>query len=180
MHQILAAWAIPEELFAQALADHRREVRDAILDATAALVDEKGLLAVTMSEIAERTGIGRATLYKYFHDVEAVLLAWHERAVSAHLAQLARTRDDAGDAGDRLEAVLTAFALITHQTHGHHESELSVFFTGTALPPKRSGASLLWSKRSWRTRLPLAWPAPTSQRPSSPRVASTPSTPPPL
>ena len=70
---------------------HRRAVRDAILDTTAALVSEHGLLSVTMSQIAEATGIGRATLYKYFPDVEAILVAWHERQITAHLAQLAET-----------------------------------------------------------------------------------------
>jgi AcrR family transcriptional regulator len=72
-------------------------VRDAILDTTAALVAANGLLSVTMSQIAEATGIGRATLYKYFPDVEAILVAWHERQVTAHLAQLAELRDQAGD-----------------------------------------------------------------------------------
>jgi AcrR family transcriptional regulator len=66
---------------------HRAAVRDAILDTAAALVAEHGLLAVTMSQIAETTGIGRATLYKYFPDVEANLVAWHERQITAHLAQ---------------------------------------------------------------------------------------------
>jgi AcrR family transcriptional regulator len=52
-------------------------VREAILDATGELVLSRGLLAVTMSDIAEATGIGRATLYKYFPGVEAILNAWH-------------------------------------------------------------------------------------------------------
>ena len=52
-------------------------MREAILDATGELVLSRGLLAVTMSDIAEATGIGRATLYKYFPDVEAILNAWH-------------------------------------------------------------------------------------------------------
>ncbi len=97
---------------------HRREVRDAILDATAALVIKQGLASVTMSQIADDTGIGRATLYKYFPDVEAVLVAWHERQVFTHLGQLAAVRDRAGDAADRLEAVLEAFAFISHERHG--------------------------------------------------------------
>src|SRR5690348_17355878 len=59
-----------------------------ILDTTAELAAEHGLLSVTMSQIAERTGIGRATLYKYFPDVQAILHAWHERQIAAHLAQL--------------------------------------------------------------------------------------------
>jgi AcrR family transcriptional regulator len=97
---------------------HRRSVRDAILDTTARLAAELGVSAVTMSQIAEEAGIGRATLYKYFPDVEAILVAWHERQVTSHLHELARVRDQAGDAAQRLEAVLEAFALITHQHHG--------------------------------------------------------------
>jgi AcrR family transcriptional regulator len=104
---------------------HRAAVNDAILTTTAALVAKHGLRSVTMSQIAEQTGIGRATLYKYFTDVEAILAAWHERQIAAHLQQLTELRDQAGDAGQRLNAVLEAYALISHDTHGHHDSELA-------------------------------------------------------
>ncbi len=106
---------------------HRRAVIDATLDTTAALVAEHGLRAVTMTQIAERTGIGRATLYKYFPDVDAILLAWHERQVTSHLQQLAEVRDQAGSAGERLEAVLRAYAVIAHGSHGHHDGDLVAF-----------------------------------------------------
>jgi AcrR family transcriptional regulator len=115
------------KLWNQTIAAHRQEVRGAIMDTTAALVAAHGLRPVTMSQIAEETGIGRATLYKYFPDVEAILLAWHERQVSGHFEQLAAVRDQAGDAGERLEAVLEAFALISHDAHGHRDSELGAF-----------------------------------------------------
>jgi AcrR family transcriptional regulator len=110
------------KLWSETIEAHRRDVRDAILDTTAALVSEHGLLSVTMSQIAERTGIGRATLYKYFPDVEAILLAWHERGITGHLEYLAEVRDQAGDARGRLEAVLEAYAFIDHEHHGseHH------------------------------------------------------------
>src|SRR5919107_2993176 len=101
-------------LWNETMEAHRAAVRDAILDAAAALVAEHGLRSVTMSQIAEETGIGRATLYKYFPDVEAILFAWHERQIAGHLEQLAEVRDQAGDPGERLEAVLEAFALISH------------------------------------------------------------------
>jgi AcrR family transcriptional regulator len=114
-------------LWTETVEAHRREVRDAILDTTAALVAQHGLLSVTMSQIAELTGIGRATLYKYFPDVEAILFAWHERQITGHLEQLAEVRDQAGDPGERLEAVLEAFALISHESHGHHDTELAAF-----------------------------------------------------
>jgi AcrR family transcriptional regulator len=102
-------------------------VHDAILDTTAALVAEHGLLSVTMSQIAEVTGIGRATLYKYFSDVEAILLAWHQRQITAHLEYLAEVRDRVSEAGQRLEAVLEAYALLSQETHRHHDTELAAF-----------------------------------------------------
>jgi AcrR family transcriptional regulator len=108
--------AVPR-LWTQTIQTHRREVRDAILDTTAKLVGEHGLRSVTMSQIAEEAGIGRATLYKYFSDVEAILVAWHDRHVAAHLHHLAELRDQPGRARDRLEAVLEAYALIQHQRH---------------------------------------------------------------
>ena len=101
---------------------HRIAVREAIMDTTAALAFDRGPSAVTMSHIAERTGIGRATLYKYFPDVEAILVAWHERQIETHLRQLAEARDHAAGPLHRLEAVLNAYALIAHQ---RHDSELA-------------------------------------------------------
>ena len=106
------------KLWNETIEAHRRAVRDATLDTTAALVAEHGLASVTMSQIAEATGIGRATLYKYFPDVEAILVAWHERQVASHLEQLAEVRDRASGAGERLQAVLETYALISHEHHG--------------------------------------------------------------
>jgi AcrR family transcriptional regulator len=106
------------KLWTETIEAHRREVRDAILETTVALVSKHALRSVTMSQIAEEAGIGRATLYKYFPDVEAILVAWHERQVNGHLRHLAELRDQEGDPAQRLEAVLEAFALIHHEHHG--------------------------------------------------------------
>jgi AcrR family transcriptional regulator len=111
-------------LWDETIEAHRRTVRDAILETTVALVAEHGLRSVTMSQVAEKTGIGRATLYKYFPDVESILAAWHERQIAGHLAHLADVRDRAGDPGERLEAVLEAYALISRETRGRHDTEL--------------------------------------------------------
>ena len=111
------------KLWTETIEEHRRTVHDATLDATAALVREHGLASVTMSQIAAAAGIGRATLYKYFPDVEAILVAWHDRHITRHLRQLAEARDAAATPAGRLEAVLEAFAWIQHQ---HHDTELPV------------------------------------------------------
>ena len=110
------------KLWTDSIEAHRRAVRDATLDSAAALVAERGLRGVTMSQIAEHAGVGRATLYKYFADVDAILVAWHERQVTEHLAQVQRARDEATDDAARLEAVLQTYARIGHQ---HHASELA-------------------------------------------------------
>jgi AcrR family transcriptional regulator len=105
------------KLWNETIAEHRRSVREAVLDAATALVVSKGLASVTMSKIAEDSGIGRATLYKYFPDIQSILLAWHERQVANHLDQLTQIRDQVVERGDRLGAVLEAFALMAHQRH---------------------------------------------------------------
>jgi AcrR family transcriptional regulator len=118
--------AVPR-LWTETIETHRREVRDAILDTTASLVAEHGLLSVTMSQIAEETGIGRATLYKYFPDVEAILRAWHDRQITGHLQHLAEIRDHARDPGERLEAVLESYALLAHGSRAHHDADFAGF-----------------------------------------------------
>jgi AcrR family transcriptional regulator len=110
------------KLWNETIEAHRRTVHDTILDTTAALAAAHGPLAVTMSQIAGSVGIGRATLYKYFPDVEAILIAWHEREVSAHFSLLAQARDQAAPAR-RLEAVLETYALIHHRHGGRHRHE---------------------------------------------------------
>ncbi|MEU1596022.1 TetR/AcrR family transcriptional regulator [Streptomyces sp. NPDC005708] len=107
------------KLWNETIEEHRRAVRDAVLETTAKLVAAQGLRGVTMSRIAEESGIGRATLYKYFPDVESILEAWHQRQISDHLNELAALRDRAGTTGERLEAVLEAYAFIQQQRHAH-------------------------------------------------------------
>src|SRR6266508_5737723 len=122
---VVAYTRVVPKLWNATIEAHRREVRDAILDTTAELVAEHGLLSVTMSQIAEKTGIGRATLYKYFPDVEAILRAWHKHQITGHLEYLREVRERAGSAGERLEAVLEAYALLARQARGHHDTEFA-------------------------------------------------------
>ena len=108
-------------LWSDTIEEHRRDVRAAIMDATANLVAARGLRGVTMSEIAATTGIGRATLYKYFPSVEAILVAWHDNQIRGHLERLAELGDRGDEPVERLAAVLETYALIQHE---HDASEL--------------------------------------------------------
>ncbi|NIJ03330.1 AcrR family transcriptional regulator [Paenarthrobacter ilicis] len=111
------------KLWTETIEEHRGAVRSAVLDAVASLVAEHGITGLTMSQIAQDAGIGRATLYKYFPDVEAVLDAWHERHIASHLHQLVRIKDStAGGSWRKLEGVLGAYALMAHSGHGSDQA----------------------------------------------------------
>lgn len=120
------AHALPK-IWTADLESHRRDVRGAILDAAGALVAERGLASVTMSDLATSAGIGRATLYKYFSDVNAVFVAWHERSVASHLAELEAAHARSGTPAARLEAILETYAGLAHADHG---SELVALMRG--------------------------------------------------
>jgi len=54
-----------------------------------------------------------------FPDVESIMVAWHERQITGHLHELAALRDGPGGPGERLAAVLEAYAFIQRRRHGH-------------------------------------------------------------
>jgi AcrR family transcriptional regulator len=110
------------KIWSETIAAHRDAVRETTLDATAALIAEHGLTGVTMAQIARESGIGRATLYKYFPDIESILAAWHERQVNAHLQQLSEV-SEAASPRQRLEAVLRAYAHMSRR--GDHGDDLA-------------------------------------------------------
>lgn len=112
------------KLWTDTIDTHRHQVREAILQSAAQLVAEHGLTSVTMSQVAEAAGIGRATLYKYFRDVETILTAWHGGQIRTHLEQLRQLADQAGDPGRSLDAVLAAYAQICAH-RGRHGDELN-------------------------------------------------------
>lgn len=107
------------KLWADSVESHREQVRDLVLEAVEELAATKGPLALNMSRLAEATGIGRATLYKYFGDIEEVLAAWHHRHVAGHLAELQDLADRPGNLSTRLLAVLGRYGRICQHGRQH-------------------------------------------------------------
>lgn len=107
------------KLWTHTIDAHRRTVRDTILDAAASLADEQGLASLTMSGISERAGIGRATLYKYFSDVQQVLGAWHRQVVARHMREFDDLESRHSEPLDLLTAILLAYGEMARQNHGH-------------------------------------------------------------
>jgi AcrR family transcriptional regulator len=105
-------------LWTDTIEAHRSQVHDAILDAAARLAAERGITAMSMSEVANEAGIGRATLYKYFASVDAILVAWHETQVANHMRELSGSAAKVDDPADRVRAVLQRYAEICHEHLG--------------------------------------------------------------
>lgn len=114
-------------LWTETIDTHRQAVREATLDSAAALVAQGGVRGVTMVQIAEAAGIGRATLYKYFPDVESILATWHQRQIRRHLDHLASVAAAANGPADRLESVLRTYARISTLVGAHHDQRLIDF-----------------------------------------------------
>ncbi|GAA4757916.1 TetR/AcrR family transcriptional regulator [Actinomycetospora chibensis] len=111
------------KLWDETVESHRRVVRETVEDAAWSLVTEHGLRAVTMAKVAAAAGLSRATIYKYFADVESILAAWHQRQVDVHVAQLTALSEVADEPGRVLRSVLGAYAEILAQ-RGQHGPEL--------------------------------------------------------
>lgn len=133
-------WGRMPRIWADTIDGHRRQVHDAVLDATAQLIAEQGPLSVAMSAIAERAGIGRATLYKYFPDVETILVAWHTRDVAGHLHRLtALVEADDVTLDDVAEFVRT---LRRHHLHGDGAGVIATFAHALADADDAHGAAI--------------------------------------
>ena len=107
------------KLWTETIEAHRSSVADAIMDKTAALAAAEGLHTLTMARIAQETGIGRATLYKYFGAIEEILERWHQREVTTHLETLLRIRAEVPDPLDALQKVLLFYAANSRKGHNH-------------------------------------------------------------
>lgn len=79
--------------------------RDAVLDAAVKIFGELGIDA-PLDLVAERAGVGRATLYRSFPDREALLVA----VLSRELEALERLAESLGERPDRVFDLLAALA----------------------------------------------------------------------
>lgn len=78
----------------------RRDPRDRILDATAGLLDERGLFDFSFRDVAERAGVGLATVYRHFADQKALLGALTQRLRQERQADVAPLIDLIGEHPD--------------------------------------------------------------------------------
>src|SRR5712664_4973758 len=68
-----------------------------ILEATAQILEAGGLPAFTTNAVAERAGVSIGTLYQYFADKNAILLALAQQEMKRALGDVAQALQGDGD-----------------------------------------------------------------------------------
>ena len=64
------------KIIGESLASHRELTRARLFEALGSLMGEQSFESITMSQIAERAGVGRTAVYNHFADKEVLLLAY--------------------------------------------------------------------------------------------------------
>ena len=82
------------KIIGESLASHRELTRARLFEALGSLMGEQSFESITMSQIAERAGVGRSAVYNHFADKEVLLLAYM-REVTGEFARVLTQRLEA-------------------------------------------------------------------------------------
>lgn len=107
---------------AATVADHRRQMHEAILDAAQELLadaqDGDTSPPLTVGRIAERVGLGRTGIYRYFPDVDAIAEAVAVRDFPRWTAAVRAAVDAAPTPRERVAAYVRTNIALAHD-HDH-------------------------------------------------------------
>ncbi|WP_375593433.1 TetR/AcrR family transcriptional regulator [Algihabitans albus] len=100
----------------------RQKVED-ILDEAEAIIEAEGVGGLTMRKVAKGSGVGQATLYGYFPNLESILSAVADRMADAVTIVLSDIPDAEGSwtSDDLSDAYLCAFMRIYEEQRGAHQ-----------------------------------------------------------
>lgn len=113
--------------------------RDRLLEAMAAVVNDKGYPATTVADVVERAGVSRKTFYEHFADKLDCFLATYDLAAELLLAAMAEAADCDGS-GWRERTVMSVRAYLSILSEGAfaRASFLEVPAAGDAALARRS------------------------------------------
>lgn len=115
----------------------------AILEAAARILEERGLDGFTTNHVAERAGVGIATLYQYFPDKEAIVLAIAEQERDRLTASLGQILARAPEAG-REATVRAIVRMMVQAFEGRRRARKAIVET---LMRRHGGAMAGWIAR---------------------------------
>jgi AcrR family transcriptional regulator len=98
-------------IWSDSLTSHKQRQRQHIVQAAARLIADRGAGDLTMSALARRASVSRATLYHYFPDVEGVIAAVVTEQAARFRSDLDRKLSGAVNSHERL----TCYVLTVHQ-----------------------------------------------------------------
>ena len=108
---------------------HHGDLRQALLDATVALVEREGRQALTLRGVARLLGVSQAAPYRHFPDKEALLAAVAEEGLKVLAA---RMREAAALQGEDLPARLQALGVAYVEFAVAHTARFRVMFMALA------------------------------------------------
>lgn len=114
-----------------------------IIAAARLCLQEKGLGATTLKEVAVRAGVTQGTVYYHFKTKEDLLLAVIQSTISEHLETATGIWDRAGGLKSKISSALEA----TRESYGKDESFHRLFFNMGALALHNDRASLVFKNQ---------------------------------
>ncbi|WP_285710028.1 TetR/AcrR family transcriptional regulator [Microtetraspora sp. NBRC 16547] len=105
------------------LREHRAQTVNRIIDAVARLSKDRGIDAISMTDVAAEAGVARTVLYNYFPDKAALLLAFSQRVTDYFVDLFEQDLPEGASAGSRLESFvrLQLKGLVAHPHPGAAE-----------------------------------------------------------
>lgn len=129
---------------------------NAILDASARVLDNVGFRNATMSEISLESGLPYATIYQYFSCKEDIYLGWLERFMEQSFFELASLiRNAPGGKLDRHIEIAARYAL---QQIAHNRVTLGKLINGMSLISSRlvmlmEDKTMAWIRKAYGERI---------------------------
>ncbi len=99
-------------------AERQEATRRRIVEVTVALHESVGVAATTITEIAERAGVGRLTVYRHFPDQQALLTACTSHYYEQHPSPDPASWQDMSDPTERLGRALASVYVYFGETEG--------------------------------------------------------------
>ena len=105
------------KIIGESLASHRELTRTRLFDALGSLMAEQPFESITMSQIAERAGVGRTAVYNHFADKEVLLLAYMRQVTEEFTSVLSERLSTEPDPLIRLRLYIRSHVQMTSRYH---------------------------------------------------------------